>query len=250
MDTKSFGQKRGFALLAGGGMGSEIWNRVTGLLKHPAIAVEDRYPLSKFSDINKVTFNDCVSHAATVISDSEFTDIILVAHSGSGILAQHVAEALRDRIQGIVYISANIPPQGRCALDVLPFYIKIINILSIAMMSKGMKQSNKKTEKVIRRYFCNDSDEETISYFMKYPIKDEPKAVAYTKVYRPELPDIPKLFIRLSKDGCASLEFQDRMIANLGKPEVQTIASDHMVMLSHPKELAKVLNDFAQTNIA
>jgi pimeloyl-ACP methyl ester carboxylesterase len=168
--------------------------------------------------------------------------VILVAHSGSGCLLELIADRIIDKVKGLIFISANIPPRGKRTIDVFPFFLKWMNLLSVKLAPGGFHLSSKQREKMIRRYFCNCCSGEIIEFVLKHPEKIEPPAVVTERIFRPELKNLPKIFIKLSKDNTATLEFQERMIKNLGGAEEYLIESDHMVMLSRPKELAGILN--------
>jgi pimeloyl-ACP methyl ester carboxylesterase len=244
MNIERIESERGFVLLPGGGMGSWIWERMVPLLNHSVLAVDNRYDTA-IENLNSVTLENCVDHVIAEIEKTGLKEFVLVAHSGSGIIAPLAAAELTDRIKYLVFISANIPPIGKRSIDVFPFFVKLLNYISFLMMSAGIKQSPKSKEKTIRRYFCNNSEEDVIELCLRHPIKDEPKALAFSRIFRPENEGIPRAFVRLSRDKCGSLEFQDKMIENLGRAEVFTIEGDHMVMLSSPGKLAEVLNGIA-----
>ena len=90
-----------------------------------------------------------------------------------------------------------------------------MNLLSVKLMLWGDKQSEKQHEKILRKYFCNCCSEEKIKYALKHPFKLEPPAVVTERIFRPLIKDIPKIFIKLSKDMTATLKFQNQMIKNL-----------------------------------
>ena len=48
--------------------------------------------------------------------------------------------------------------------------------------------------------------------------------------------------MRLTLDASLSLETQNQMIKNLGDVDVVNLDSGHMAMISHPEELAGILN--------
>ena len=235
----------GFILLPGGGMGSWIWEYLTPLLEYPSLCVEERADYERHPDIRKITINDCADHIAECAETAGFEEIILVGHSGSGCIAEITANKLNGRVRDLVFIAANIPPQGKRTVDVFPFSIKMMNLLSVKLMARGLKPSAKQHERMIREYLCNRCPEEMVRFALKHPVKTEPPAVASERIFRPDTGGTQKYFIKLAADNTGSIEFQDRMIANLGGAREFVMNSDHMPMLSRPGELAYILNRIA-----
>jgi pimeloyl-ACP methyl ester carboxylesterase len=68
------------------------------------------------------------------------------------------------------------------------------------------------------------------------PVLREPISLA--GLQRP----VRRVYIRLLDDAIIVPRQQDEMIANMGGAEVIELDSGHMAMISHPAELAAVLN--------
>jgi pimeloyl-ACP methyl ester carboxylesterase len=237
----------GFVLIPGGGMGGWIWQKLVPLLNYPAYGVEDRADSGRFPDIRAATVADCVDHVVAEISKSGFKDVVLVGHSGAGCLLQLIAAKAGGRVRHLVFLSANVPPQGKRTVDVLPFLVKMAHVLYVRRLERGRVPDPppEKREAAIRKYFCNCCDEETIRFVLGRPVKTEPPALLLEKIFRPENPGLGRTFIRLLRDMTASRALQDRMIRNLGGAEEAAIDADHMAMLSRPRELAEILNRIA-----
>ena len=54
---------------------------------------------------------------------------------------------------------------------------------------------------------------------------------------------IPRTYVRLARDASIDLDAQNRMIATLAPVDVVDLDCGHMVMVSAPSELARVLSD-------
>jgi galactose-1-phosphate uridylyltransferase len=68
--------------------------------------------------------------------------------------------------------------------------------------------------------------------------------MGFEKVDWDEFPLIKQRYTILTKDKTISVKKQQKMMKNLDVLESVFIDSDHMVMLSHPKELAEILIEF------
>jgi pimeloyl-ACP methyl ester carboxylesterase len=234
--------KRGMALLSGGGMGGWIWQRLVPLLEYPAVCIEHRVDPERFPDLRAATVADCVDYAAGVVGAAGLREVILVGHSGAGALLPFLAAALGKQVRYLVYLSANIPPQGKRMVDVIPFFMRILQHIAVSRNLRKGPPSMKRMERAVRATFCNCCDRETIRFVLTQSLRNEPPALMTEKLFRPECSGVPRMFIRLLRDKTASRAFQHRMIRNLGVADVVSIDADHMVMLSRPRELADVLN--------
>jgi len=152
----------GFVLLPGGGMSSWVWRDLIPNLKKPSVAVDYRLPANTQEARQSATIRDCTDHIINQIERNKLERVILVGHSGAGVLAQ--------------------------------------DLLS------------------------------------------EPLCAAFEKINWDNFPDIKQTYVILLKDTSMSVAKQKQMMSHLTVTNSVEIDSDHMVMLSHPRELAEVLN--------
>lgn len=228
-------------------MGAWIWRKLLPHLAYPALCVEDRADPARCPDFRTVTVTDCVDHLVAETNRSGFGKIVLVGHSGAGCLIPLAASRSGKRVRHLVFISANIPPQGRRTVDVMPLFTKWAHLFYAGRLKRSPvpEMPPGKKEAMVRNYFCNCCDEETIRFVCDQALKPEPPALMTEKIFRPENPGVKRTFVRLLRDNTASRVMQDRMIANLGSTDQAVIDTDHLAMLSRPRELAEVLNGIA-----
>ena len=238
--------KIGFGLIHGGGFGPWVWERVTPLLTRPVLALERVDPTRPNLNIRKLCLADCAAFAQTQIEQADFEKIILVAHSGGGILAPAIAALLPQKIVHIIFVAANIPPEGKAAIDILPFKDWLMNKIAVFLQGYGFSMPQKQLEHAIRNIFCHDVDEAGIQLVLSHGVTAEPPALAFKPVSRAAMPTVPCTYIKLLQDRTISIENQDQMVANLGGANVVTLDSGHVVMLSCPQELAGILNQIAK----
>jgi pimeloyl-ACP methyl ester carboxylesterase len=228
-------------------MGAWIWQRLTPLLESGAIAIDRRVePAADGNDeraLVRATISDCAAYVARAIDAAGVRNAILVAHSGAGVVAPYVARHT-GAVRHIVFVSANIPPEGGNALAGLPFAVRLLNFIAIRMNRKPIPARSK--EKLIRKHFLNASPEDVVEIMLGQDIRPEPPCAAFERVHREGIPRIPGTFIKCLSDGTLSQEGLDRMIANYGGMDSVEIDADHMVMLSRPRELAAALNGIAE----
>lgn len=89
---------------------------------------------------------------------------------------------------------------------------------------------------------CNDMDEDTVQQVLAGGKDPEPPALFYEPVSRRKMPSIPCTYIKLLQDqGILPPSKQNEMAANIGA-KVLSFNTEHTAMLSHPDELAELLN--------
>jgi pimeloyl-ACP methyl ester carboxylesterase len=162
-------------------------------------------------------------------------EIVLVAHSLTGVLAPGLAARLGSRLTHIVYVSAVIPAANQSFLSAIGFPMGWVMRVLFRLNPKGLRPS----DAMIRDGLCNDLD--------------SADTAAVVELYTPEFPglyttavagpaQVRSTYVRLTADGSVSLAVQDRMIAALGTPEVAELDAGHLPMLSRPDEVAGVID--------
>ncbi|MBM7457738.1 alpha/beta fold hydrolase [Rhodococcus coprophilus] len=99
-------------LVHGAWAGSWVWDTVTGPL---LAAGHTPHALSlpgvgRWSD-GDVTLDDVAGHVAEYVDGLEGT-VVVVGHSGGGIVATQVAEMMPDRVGGVAYVAGMMLPSG------------------------------------------------------------------------------------------------------------------------------------------
>ena len=138
--------KTGFAFMHGGAMGPWVWEKIKTMLDYPCI-MTTRNDTAPIKSGLKITTDDIINHVVRQIDGAAFENIVLIAHSGSGVIAPQVSARVRAKVKQIIYVAANLPPQGKSALDMLPFMPRIMNIVMINLMPKGYGTCRRKTIK-------------------------------------------------------------------------------------------------------
>jgi len=229
--------------LSGGGMSSWVWREIITQLNFSSIVMEYRLPENTEQARRTATIADCARHVINSIKRCKCEKVILVAHSGAGVLAANVAKAIPEKIRHVVYIAANIPQNGESTIDSLALPLRILNSLAIKAQVKRASTQATKNEKIIRTRFCNTCSEETINYILEQNLLSEPLCLAFEKSNWDDFPDIDQTYIILTKDKTISVSEQKEMMRHLSIQKSIQIESDHMVMLSHAQGLLEVLND-------
>lgn len=231
--------KIGIVLIHGAGLGSFIWDDLKPLIKNPVLTIE--FPNREVGNKanTHLNFDDYKKTAIEEIEKWNIENFVIVTHSIGGCIGLSLTDYFAKRIVGFVGISSAFPINGNSFVSCLPFPQNIIMPLIIKLLG------TKPPQKSIEQELCNDLTAQQCSEIVKR-FTAEAKGLYTTKVHYIKL-DIKTLYIKLTNDKCFSIQLQDKMIRNLEAQKTLTLNSGHLPMISKPKELADILNDFVKT---
>ncbi|WP_159887767.1 alpha/beta fold hydrolase [Paenibacillus puerhi] len=229
-------EKIGFVFLNGAGLEGQIWNKVVEEFDHPCLLVEFPSRNSSFNSRRGLSLEDYVTHMKRQVDEWGIHKIIIVAHSLGGILALKLASGLTDRLAGIVAVGAAIPKNGGSFLSTLPLPQRLIMPVILRILG------TKPPESALRTGLCNDLSPDQATKIVNDFI---PEAVrVYTDRINVSVPDVPKLYVKLTNDKQLSLSLQDKMISNFSPQSVQSLETGHLPMISNPEGLRSILENF------
>lgn len=228
-----------FVLVHGGTFAGSCWDPLVPLLDGDALAVDLPGRGSRPADLRSVDHHAFVDSVVRDIEDADLTDVVLVGHSLAGITLPGVVGRVPERLRRVVFVSCSVPPHGGRVLDLLPPDIQAISGEEDigADPPAGVLDAE-----LAAALFCNDMDEEQVAFTIGRMVPEAPRLI-YEPVDLSGLSQpVPRTYVRLTADVILSPDKQDEMIGHMGGAETVSIASGHMVMISHPAELAAVLN--------
>jgi len=226
-----------FVLVHGGSFAGSCWEPLVPLLKGPVRAVDLPGRGARPADLSTVRTRDFVD---AVVEELRAIDqpAVLVGHSMAGITLPEVVGRVPELVRTVVFVSCAVPADGQCLLDALDPAMRAIADEAesrgdpVAMLERDLAAT----------VFCNDMDDQQTALTLDRmvpearPVLREPISLA--GLQQP----VRRVYIRLLDDAIIVPRQQDEMIANMGGAEVIEFDSGHMAMISHPAELAAVLN--------
>jgi pimeloyl-ACP methyl ester carboxylesterase len=228
--------KIGIVFIHGAGLGNFIWDNLKPLLKNPVLTIElpNREVVDK-ANIN-LTFEDYKKSSIQQIEKWGIEKFVIVTHSIGGCIGLSLTDYFSKKVIGFVGISSAIPTNRNSFISCLPFPQNLLMPLILKLFG------TKPPQKAIKQTLCNDLTSEQTSKIIK---RFTPEAILLytTKVDYKSL-EIKTLYIKLTNDKGFPLQLQEQMIKNLIAQKVETIDSGHLPMISKPKELSKILNNF------
>ena len=221
--------------LHGAGTGAWVWERVTNELSIPAVALD--IP----GRTGGATPDSCAAELVAELDRRGVDSVVLVLHSLAGVLAPGLSARLGSRLKYCVYVAAVIPPSGGAFVDALGFVNRVVLQLLFKFNPKGLKPS----PTMIRRQLCNDLDPQIADLVVSRYAAEMPGLYLTSVGVLPSLRSAT--YVKLLKDQSLPPEQQNSMIARLDGPRVREIEAGHLVMLSAPVILAKILEEEAQS---
>jgi pimeloyl-ACP methyl ester carboxylesterase len=206
---------------------------------------------SQVPELATLTIDDFANSAIADIDAAGIDRFVLIGHSMGGLTISEVAARIPERVARLVYVSCIVPPEGGSAIDALPPELREMTSSAIDDARRGgANPIGNFDEGTARFMFCNDMDDEQVQFVLDR-LGTEVVGVLAENVSRARIPaELPKTYVKLLQDQSLAPVDQDRLIDNLraspgGAVEVVVIDSGHDVMISHPEELAAVLNALA-----
>lgn len=227
-------------LLHGAGLGSWIWATVKPQLTIDAEAVDlpGRGPGAR---PDAVTLRDCVDYVeALLLSRDE--PCVLVAHSFSAQVAVMAAVEHPERVRALLLVGAVLPETGKPLLSIFPQPGRFLLGAYIRLARRGVQLPKGLAR---AQYGTGLSQEQSDSVVQR--LVPEARGLYLDPVeWRKPAPHIPVLYVKLLRDAAIPPAQQERMARRAGASRIETIDSGHLPMLSHPVEMAEILNRTAR----
>ena len=179
----------------------------------------------------------CVDAVLEDADAAGFDRFVLVGHSLGGLTITETANRAPERVAHLVYLAAFAPSPGACLFDVSPRYDGVPDGVDPAGVQPAPSQDS------AHRLFAGDLD---ATAFADVNAKFVPERIGLFLATVTGYPaDVPSTYVRCMRDVTVPPASADGMIANLRPGAIVDLDSDHDPMLSHPKELAALINEIA-----
>lgn len=228
---------RTVVLLHGGGRGSWCWERVNPLLEAPVLAL-DLPGRGNPGALRQLSLAATVDAIVEELDANGVKDSILVGHSLGGLVALETAARVPRYCQHLVLIASALPPPGHSLLDLTPAPARWY--LRSATRRRGGPRPLPRA--VARLLFCNTMDRPTAARFLRQLGPEAPRLRADAVGAPPH--GLPITYIKLLRDRAVAPRRQDRIAGRLDA-RVLTIDAGHDAPVSHPEEVAAILNSLS-----
>lgn len=244
-------QSRGIAFIHGGLHTAWCWHRVVDLVKSPSVTIDLPGRGYRPGQPAALSTRDFVTAAAAEIDRTGWNDVVVVAHSLGGVTALGLLRAVMpERISHLIFISAVTPKPSERPIDELPAVLRWSAGWSMRRQLRRSGGAFTLPAPIARWMFCSDVDPSDTAAVLAHCVPETP-AIALDRVPAAGIPDeTARTYIRLSKDRALYPRWQDRMIANLAPVDVYHLAGGHDAMISHPEEIADIINHAVKSSVS
>ena len=228
-----------FVLVHGAGVGASCWEPLLPLLEGDTLAADLPGRGERRSvDPRSVTLADCAAALVEDVEAANLEDIVLVAHSFAGVTAPLAMSALADRLRHVVFLSAVVPPDGTRVIDQIDPDVRVAVEASI---EGGVYRQDPLGAAAM---LCNDMDAEQTDWMIDQLVDDSGALLTEFVDLSGLRADVPRTYVRLTKDTCYPPELQERSAAVVGGDTV-FLDSGHMAMVTIPDRVAALLDTLA-----
>ena len=232
----------GFVLVHGGFHDGRCWDRLSPLLERPVLAVDLPGRGVHPAAMDDVTLEACVRSVLADLDASGFERAVLVGHSLGGATVPVVASRRPERIAHLVLLSTLVAPEGGSIAD---GFLPETREQAIRRLGEGEGASIEMSDAHHREMLNDDMSEEDVEFCVSRHVP-ESRHLFMDQATRATLPDdLPRTYIRLRQDLSVSWEQQLHAISLLPGLETRDIDAPHPAMVTHPKEVAAILNEIA-----
>jgi len=243
-------------LVHGGAHGAWCWEPTSALLDGTVVAIDlppesirgvpapDPVP----AELVSTTLDDFATSAIADIDAAGIDRFVLVGHSMGGLTICEIAARIPERVAHLVFVSCMVPPEGGLVADGVPSHSREAVSQVLEQVGARSFPSVRLDDASITSMFCSDMNDEQTRFVLDHTGLEVGPVFGERVTRRGIPPELPKTYVRLTRDQALSPSDQDQAIERLrGCPggEVRVIELDtgHNVMISAPDELAPILRD-------
>jgi len=231
-----------FVLVHGGFHDSSCWDRLIPLLERPTLAVDLPGRGVHPAPMEEVTLEACVRSVVSDLDASGFGRVVLVGHSLGGATVPVVAARCPERVAHLVLLSTLVAPAGGAIVD---GFLPETRDQAIRRLGEGEGARIELSDAHHREMLNDDMSDEDVEFCVSRHGPDS-RHLFTDRASRAGLPDsLPRTYIRLRQDLSVPWEQQAYGISLLPDLEIREIDAPHQAMVTHPKELAEILNEIA-----
>jgi pimeloyl-ACP methyl ester carboxylesterase len=223
---------------------SVMWDGVVEHLRHESLAVDLPGRRYKPADLATVTRADWVRSVCDDIETAGLDDVVLVGHSSAGFVIPGVAARLGGRTRGLVFVTANVPAEGRPPVE----------FMRPDLHKRTVERHDFLVQRASGCTLAGFRSEESPVVTDLELVENGPRLglEAPGPLFEPFTWDgfptqLPRTYIRCLRDRLIGSELAEVMVANMGGAEVIDLDAGHDVATRSPADLAALLDSCATT---
>lgn len=232
-------------LIHGAWQGAWVWEDFSPLLADAGfrpVAIDLPGNGSDDTPAEEVTLALYVDHLRTIV-EAVGGPVAVIAHSGGGVAASALAEAVPEAIRGLVYVAGMMLPSGmgfgQLVREALVEHPEAAGISPHLIWSADRLTSSVPPEAAIR-HFLNDLPRD-MAERAAARLTPQPEGGRATAPHLTQnrFGSVPRLYVEATEDQSVFLYLQRRMQQLVPGASVATLATGHAPHVSAPEALAE-----------
>jgi pimeloyl-ACP methyl ester carboxylesterase len=231
-------------LIHGAWQGSWAWSRFLPVVAEAGFRVEAIDLPGNGSDLTpaaEVSLDRYVAHVGGRIQSDE-DPVVLMAHSGGGVIASEVAERLSDRVKGVIYVAGMMLPSGGTFGDVVGPLVagdpSAAGIRPHLVWSPDGLISTVPADAARRIFYQDCTQEDAQSACARLTPQPEGGRAVSPRLTPKRFGTVPRLYVETRQDRSVVLAAQRRMQVMVPGAAVVSLDSGHAPQLAMPEKLA------------
>jgi pimeloyl-ACP methyl ester carboxylesterase len=233
-----------FVLVHGSWQGAWVWGEIVPGLRasgHQAVAIDLPGHGADLTPVESITLQDYVDRVVEAVETSPQA-AILVGHSMGGLVSQ-VAEAIPDRLSGLIYIAALVPPDGASMMQfVHQFDAEYIAQFLWAADGRTARISPEGARRFLYTYCPTAFVDAVLPLFTAEPVAPFEALLHLTAS---NFGRVRRYYIECLRDQVVPIALQRAMRLATSFDEVYSLDTDHSPFFSTPDALTAILHTIA-----
>jgi len=200
---------------------------------------------------SQASMADYISHVSDVIT-AIGEPVYLVAHSGGGLTATGVAEALHEQVLGIIYVTGMMLPSGMSFGEICQKVAERgVETFKLAPYVAETQYGTKISLEGVKLIFLQDAESQVAeAVFNNMLVQPNASRLVSIDWTQQKAGRIPKYYIKAEQDQSVVPKVQDEMIAYGSPKGVASLNCGHFPQVVMPEALAKIIKGFVATGSA
>jgi pimeloyl-ACP methyl ester carboxylesterase len=222
-------------LLHGAGLGSWVWTKVKPQLRLGAEAI-DLPGRGPGENPGAVSLRECTDYLVTLLMARDEPSVV-VAHSFSSQVAMLAAAEHPERVRAVVLVGGVLPESGRSLLSIFPQPGRFLLGIYLRLARAGVRLP----AGLSRKQYGGGLDPAEADMVVQRLVP-EARGMYLDRVHWQKLPpSVLVVYVKLLNDAAIPPKQQDLMARRAGATRIETIDAGHLPMISHPSEMAEII---------
>ncbi|WP_425222258.1 alpha/beta fold hydrolase [Pseudomonas sp.] len=241
-----------FVLIHGAWAGSWVWDALTPELQaagHRVLALDmpgnPQHP-AKAEDISMA---GCMAHIAAACAEIE-GPLLLVGHSGGGVIVTQAAEMLAERVAGVAYLAGMMLPFGlgfaELTTELIQNHPEAVGIWPHLHWAEDRQSSEVPPEAVCEIFLQDLPHEQAMAAAQRFCSQPEGTRALVAEWTEERFGSLPRLYVEATEDRSVVLAAQRKMQALVPGAQVVSLACGHVPQVVQTAAVAEALLAFAK----